>query len=144
MNKDDIFWDIEDAESLRNTDLNEAVYAQLDDMALPFPKTITLFKWKRQEPPKATMYNAKNLIIDIKERLDEDYGDQIDGECSYEYPEEAEEMALEFLKKIYDMYVPWTCELTGEKEVINVKEWVKKHSPHWMKDGKVTFVEDIL
>ena len=142
MNKDDIFYGREDEEVLIHEDINEAIYEQLDEMPQPFPKTITIFEWKRMELPLVIREDGRDLLDHIEEGLNDDYGDQNDGDSSFEFSEDEEELAVEFLEKLYEMYVPWTCELSGKKEVVNIKSWVKEHKPHWLDAADIEFEED--
>lgn len=129
-NKDDIFWDMEDAEILVYNDKNEAIEMILDGESPSLPEKITICGYRREKVKN--FLDADQILEEALERLNERYGSP-DGEDP-ETTEEMEKAAKEFIEKIESEYVPWTCEIFT-KEEIDVKKWVQENAPNWLEEG---------
>ena len=134
MNKEDVFYGRINDERLRYTEKNEAIEMILDSyFPEPLPKTIELVRYVRSKINEPTETRAKDIVEEIIEYLDDDYGDP-------EYCEdqtsinEMIDVAKDFVSKIYDLYVPWTCEKESS-EIIDCERWVREHAPNWIEEG---------
>lgn len=132
------FWDKEDAEYLTRESKDEAIEYILDGQFPDLPKEIMVIGYAKQKA-KLKDFDRENILQNLYENLDEDYGSP-DGEfCT---PNQAVEDALEeFLKILIANYSAYSCEEVT-REVINVKEWVAQNCPGWIEDG-ATFEEDL-
>jgi hypothetical protein len=83
-------------------------------------------------PMEVNPYLLDDILENILERLDEEYGnpDNTEGRKPTEEMKQAE---AEFVKKIISFYEPWMCEEV-ERKTINVKEWIEKNKPERMEE----------
>ncbi len=104
------FYGTEEQEIL-DAEPGETIQRLMDDVDCPdFP--IRVFVYKRMSIAKDEETLAKDILDDIIERLDGDYGDP-DGDYT-EATENMKKASIEFAKVILSDYKSWACEKTGE------------------------------
>lgn len=127
---DIVFYGINDPERLEYEDDDEAIEAYLDDLYPDdLPETIELCGYARREIKPEFL--SDSLLGSALEGLDEEFGDP-DGNHTKptQNMKDAEKV---FIEAILAEYEPWMCECVSREE-INVKEWVEKNAPHWLKE----------
>ena len=129
------FWGGTCTEVLSHVDKDVAIEYILDGMDEEEGE-LGICGYVRKELPKRESkgfeYEVGNVIENLLERLDEDYG----GEDGTEITEEMREAGRIFISNMFKLYQPWQCEIV-KKEVINIKEWITENRPDWLvKDNK--------
>lgn len=126
-----VFWDAKDSEILYFTTLDDAVEAALDDMdPCDRPDELVVRGMARMQASFGAT-KAEDLCVELIEDLDTELGNP-DGDT----PRPTEKMiaaAEALLKTILNEYEPWACEEVCS-ETINVKEWIQKNRPDWIKE----------
>ena len=125
------FYGINDPERLEYEDDDEAILAYLDGLYPDdLPETIELCGYARREV-KPEFF--KDFFIEQAfERLDEEFGDP-DGDFTSKPTQKMKDAEKIFIEAILAEYEPWMCECVS-REDIDVKEWVEKNAPHWLKE----------
>lgn len=124
---EDEFYGNSDEEVLTETTLDDAIEMIIDGMVGQIPQKIKVYKYKREKVKN--FIKVDDVLESIVERIDERYGD-MDGEPTPVSPEMAT-LTSEYISKIEQMYVPWTCEIVEEMEV-DTKKWITENAPHWL------------
>ncbi len=135
----------DDAESLTDTEPEEAVRCHLDAMLEPrmtpeqvlaaLPKTITLYGYARTVLPP-TVPDPDDVLDNIMERIEEDeYGDPdgVSWEDRMDLPavNGLKAKARELCEAIRLLYKPWSCEQVTKEEV-DVEKWIRENEPEWL------------
>jgi hypothetical protein len=110
-----------DAEVLTATDVSEAVQEWVDYFDGPLPETVTVYGFARRELPP-TEKLAENILYDVLERLNDEYGDP-DGLRGDGRTPEMVEAAHAFADVIRCKYWVWACEHASE-ETVKVSDYV--------------------
>lgn len=126
------FWEIDgfDDEVLIHDDPEDAIQDYFDDLSdydlSEIPDELVVVGYA---PMKITEIMIGDPLNRILEDLDSEYGDPNGNHM--EPSERLLALEREFVKAIIEEYVPWACERTGEKVVINMREWVLKNHPEY-------------
>lgn len=126
-------WSTGDEERLIYESADEAIEYYIDDchpMPIKDIGEVTVYEYKPMDVEK--YLSAKNLVEDLLESLEDDYGDP-DGDGT-KPTERMIEAAEQFIKVIEHEYVPWAMEKTGESVTVDAYEWVKKNAPDWLEE----------
>ena len=131
---EDVFYGIGDQEDL-DISLHGCVSSYLDACSFDDLKEgsewhLTVMHYRRRKP---TYPSSEDLVYDIMEYLDMEYGDP-DGECVSDVTDEMIEAARKFVDTVLEGYTSWACEPNGEWTTVDVRDWILKHSPGWMDD----------
>lgn len=131
MKKEDIYYDRDDVETLHYDDKEEAI-SEILGMCLDcegnYPKTLELLHYRRVKISDDPVKKSESIIEDLVEHLDENYRHDED---FTEATEEMKKHSFDFVKKIYDLYVPWSCE-SFKKEIIDCEKWINENEPKWL------------
>lgn len=103
------FYGVEEQDRLV-LDIEEVVREQIENGCDKFP--IKVYEFKPMAIAKDESSLARDILEDIIERLDENFGDPDD--FGTEATIKMKEASLEFAKVIMKEYKPWACERTGE------------------------------
>jgi hypothetical protein len=131
MSEKIIYWDEEGTEKLSYTDKDEAIYYILDGLNLfaDFPETLEICGYAREEITEGDINHYVNDVIEkLLECMDDDYNS-----LATEISLEMKEVTRKFVLKIVSLYTVWNCHIVA-RETINVKDWIQKHNPEWLKN----------
>ena len=141
--KSEFMYDVPDRETLRYDERDEAIYHILDEYyddhnVDELPLTIVLCKYQRFKMTERFLEEEAQIAAEnTLERFDEGYG----GEDYEKVGEKHIEVARKFVNEMASIYDVWRCEEIS-RETINTKEWVEKHCPEWIADGKIKFEKE--
>ena len=129
----------EDRETLTHSDPDEAIEAALDEWLSPkcnvlehlrsaVGETLTIYGFTRRKLDKdEPCLDGENILSDLLERIDEEYG----GEDPTE-PTAGMKAAADILSQVlHREYEVWQCEST-HKAVVNVDAWIRESRPDWL------------
>ncbi len=125
--KEPELWGMEGDEYLNHTEMDVAIEAELDGCD-KLTGTLVICGYARYDKPKAEKW-GDDILENLLERLDEDYGPPED---STDKTDAMKEAAKVFVQAVLDEYLVWRCEVV-ERKTIDVPEWVKANRPDWLK-----------
>jgi hypothetical protein len=141
MKKDDVMYGFDDSERLFN-ELDEFIEYHLDicdkDFIANPASILTIYTYRRMVVAENVYPDASDTYDRIIENLDENYGDPDGDHDVVPLTDKAKEHYAAFVAEIVGAYVPWAGEIdrTVPPIVVNVREWVEKNAPEWLKEGK--------
>jgi hypothetical protein len=141
MKQDDVMYGFDDSERLFN-ELDEFIEMFLDDCDKDFiinpASTLTIYTYRRMTVTAPSYPDVTDAAERIYESLDEKYDDPDGDGCEVIITDKAKEHYAAFVAEIVGAYVPWAGEIdrTVPPIVVNVREWVEKNAPEWLKEGK--------
>ncbi len=122
------YWGTKDTERLVHDCADDAIEAIIGDLDDPIAEIgdVTVHEYKSE----SLNFSANQLLSEILERLDEDYGDP-DGDLTQPTPAMLA-AAQTFASALRTDYFVWRCVTTGRTVTVNALEWVKQHRPDWL------------
>ena len=88
-------------------------------------KFVTVFGWRRIEPPDATDVTIEWFLEDFFEKH---YEELCDPENPNHIPKQVEKAARVFFRTVKKYWKPWACEIVC-KEKISLKEYIRENHP---------------
>lgn len=125
-----VYWEVEDFEDefLDNEDPDDALTEYFDnvpdELLSEIPDEITLVGYS---PMVIQEHYLSGVLDRAIEHLDDEFGNP-DG-SSFKPSDSLLAAERAFIRAIIEEYEPWACEKTGEKMVVNMREWVLKNFP---------------
>lgn len=121
--------------------LQEALLSDIEDVVEevldwhypdPLPETVKVTGYRYMKFDKEPGLDPDNILTDILERLDEEYGDP-NGDGTEPTPR-MKAAAKALSEAILSDYQPWACEPCGHA-VVDVRQWCELFRPEWLEQG---------
>jgi len=127
----------EDDERLSHYDQDDAIEEYLDALYPdPIPDgDIEVYGFAQEEvSEKRIQREAVDVIEQLRERLDEDYGNPDDDGCIITNAQQA--AAEAFVRAFLKDYKVWICRRVTT-ETVNAREWCAKNNPEWLENEAI-------